>query len=88
MKQNQEAPAALLRQAKYRIYRDKKKELLDYIIEQTKIWGSYQDIPGEITEFIDREFTKLGIFGKKINAHSMERESEKDREYIFSNDHH
>ena len=88
MKPNQEVPAALLRQAKYQIYRDKKKELLDYIIEQTEIWGSYQDIPGEIAQFIDREFTKLGIFGKKINANSMEGEPDKDREHLFSKDHH
>ncbi len=72
MKNTESVSGGLLRLAKYEIFRDKKRELIDYIGEQLRIWGSYQDIPEDIAGFIDRQFVTLGIFGKKIDAISIE----------------
>lgn len=60
--------------AKYEIFSEKKKELQDYINEQVIIYGNYIEIPNDIKNFIDKEFTILGRFAQKINMQIIEKD--------------
>ncbi len=79
MNHNGKQSAVLLKRAKFEIYRDKKNELMEYISEQMAIWGAYENIPEHTLSFIDRQFVTLGIFGKKIDAWSMEQDPAGDQ---------
>ena len=67
------APALTQTTACYHVFRERMNELQVYIENQMKEWGSWENIPDNIKVFIDREFVKLGKFGKRIDIHSLEK---------------